>query len=140
MADMIASNISEIEVLDQANQELSRNNLNITAAAFYILIEQKNLEMFSVLMSPDLRIYKNNEVWDYNLTYEYLQALNSKYAKVRFLPLEMVISNGEFVTVKFTEKMFHYDGTVSAEKFISIFQIRESKIQNIWELAVQTDA
>ncbi len=139
MADMISNNISVIEVLDQADQELSRNNINITAAAFYALIEQKNLSMFSLLMSPDLRIYKNNEVWDYDLTYKYLEDLNSKYEKVTFLPLEMIISNGEFVTVKFTEKMYLSDGTTKAEKFISIFQIVDSKIQNIWELAVQTD-
>ena len=136
---MISNNISEIEVLDEANPELSRNNINTTAAAFYTLIEQKNLTMFSVLMSPDLKIYKNNEVWDYDLTLQYLEELNSKYVKVTFLPLEMVISNGEFVTVKFTERMYHRDGTVSAEKFISIFQIVNTKIQNIWELAVHTD-
>ena len=139
MADMISNNISEIEVLDETNPELSRNNINVTAAAFYTLIEQKNLTMFSVLMSPDLKIYKNNEVWDYKLTLEYLEDLISKYNKVKFLPLEMVISNGEFVTVKFTEKMYHHDGTVSAEKFISIFQIADSQIQNIWELAVPSE-
>lgn len=138
MADMISNNIAEIEVLDNSNPELSRSNINITAAAFYTLIEQKNLSMFSVLMSPDLKIYKNNEVWDYNLTYEYLQDLNSKHEKVRFLPLEMMISNGEFVTVKFTEEMYLSDGTMKAEKFISIFQIVDSKIQSIWELAVPT--
>ena len=136
MADMISNNISEIEVLDEAKQELSRNNINITAAAFYKLIEQKDLSIFPILMSPGLMIYKNNEVWDYDLTLKYLEDLISKYEKVRFLPLEMVISNGEFVTVKFTEKMYHHDGTVSADKFISIFQIVDSKIQNIWELAV----
>lgn len=139
MADMISNNIAEVEVLDEANLELSRNNINITTAAFYTLIEQKNLSLFSILMSPDLRIYKNNEVWDYDLTFNYLEDLNSKYERVKFLPFEMLITNGEFVTVKFTEKMHHHDGTVSAEKFISIFQIVDSKIQNIWELAVSTD-
>ena len=139
MADMISNNICEIEVLDEANPELSRNNINTTAAAFYTLIEQKNLTMFSVLMSPDLKIYKNNEVWDYDLTYKYLEDLNSKYEKVTFLPLEMMISNGEFVTVKFTERMYHSNGIVESEKFISIFQIVDSKILNIWELSVQTD-
>ncbi|MEM7009647.1 MAG: hypothetical protein AAF462_10990 [Thermodesulfobacteriota bacterium] len=138
MADMVASSISEIEVLDNSNPELSRENINITAAAFYVLIEQKDLSLFSTLMSPDLKIYKNNEVWDYDLTLSYLKELNSKHEKVKFLPLEMVISNGEFVTVKFTETMHHHDGSVSKEKFISIFQIVDSKIQNIWELAVPT--
>jgi len=87
-------------------------------------------------MSPDLRIYKNNEVWDYHKTLSYLKELNSKYVKARFLPFEMILSNGSFVTVKFTEKMYLEDGSVLAEKFISIFQIEESKIRNIWELAV----
>ncbi len=138
MADMVSSNISQVEILDEANCDLSRNNINITASAFYTLIEQKNLSMFSLIMSPDLSIFKNNEVWDYETTYSYLQDLISKYEKVRFLPLEMVISNGEFVTVKFTERMYLSDGTSRAEKFISIFQIKHSQILNIWELAVPT--
>ncbi len=140
MADMLSNNIAEVEVLDEANPELSRNNINITATAFYTLIEQKNLSLFSVLMSPDLRIYKNNEVWDYNLTFNYLEDLNSKYERVKFLPFEMILVSGDYVTVKFTEKMYSKDGVVKAEKFISIFQIVDSKIQNIWELAVHTDA
>ncbi|GJM15134.1 MAG: hypothetical protein DHS20C13_04610 [Thermodesulfobacteriota bacterium] len=139
MADMVASNISEVEILDHSNPELSRKNINITVAAFYKLIEYKDLSLFSILMSPDLKIYKNNEVWDYDLTLEYLTELNSKYDKVRFLPFEMLLVNGEYVTVKFTEKMYLLDGTMKAEKFISIFQIVNSKIQNIWELAVPTD-
>ncbi len=133
---MAASNISEVEILDHSNPELSRRNINITAAAFYKLIESKDLSLFPILMSPDLKIYKNNEVWDYDLTLKYLTELNSKYDKVRFLPFEMLIVNREYVTVKFTEKMYLNDGTVKAEKFISIFQIVDSKIQNIWELAV----
>jgi len=104
-----------------------------------VLIEQKDLSLFSTLMSPDLRIYKNNEVWDYHETLSYLKQLNSKYEKVSFLPFEMILSNGSFVTVKFTEKMYLEDGTVQAEKFISIFQIENSKILNIWELAVAAD-
>ncbi len=139
MADMVSNNICEIEVLDKANSDLSRNNINITASAFYTLIEQKNLSMFSALMSPDLKIYKNNEVWDYETTLSYLQNLISKYKKIKFLPLEMVISNGQFVTVKFTEKMYLSDGTTRAEKFISIFHIVDSKILNIWELSVAED-
>lgn len=139
MADMVASNISEVEVLDYSNPELSRRNINITAAAFYKLIESKDLSLFPILMSPDLKIYKNNEVWDYDLTLKYLTELNSKYDKVRFLPFEMLLVNGEYVTVKFTEKMYLNDGTVKAEKFISIFQIVNSKIQNIWELAVPAE-
>ena len=139
MADMVSNNISQVEVLDEANSDLSRNNINITASAFYTLIEQKNLSMFSVLMSPDLRIYKNNEVWDYDTALSYLHDLISKYEKVKFLPLEIVISNGEFVTIKFTERMYHQDGTIEAEKFISIFQIKDSQILNIWELAVPTN-
>jgi len=51
----------------------------------------------------------------------------------------MILSNGSFVTVKFTEKMYLEDGTVQAEKYISIFQIEESKIRNIWELAVSEE-
>ena len=136
MADMIGSSIAQVEILDSSNPELSRSNINVTAAAFYTLIEQKNLSIFPELMSPGLNIYKNNEVWNYDLTLRYLEDLISKYEKVRFLPLEMMISNGEFVTVKFTERMYHHDGAVSAEKFISIFQIKDSKIQNIWELSV----
>lgn len=136
MADMVASNISEVEVLDSSNPELSRKNINITTAAFYKLIECKDLSLFPVLMSPDLKIYKNNEVWDYDLTLKYLTELNSKHKKVRFLPFEMIIVNGEYVTVKFTETFYLSDGTTRAEKFISIFQIKDSKIQNIWELAV----
>ncbi len=139
MADMVSNNICEIEVLDKANSDLSRNNINITASAFYTLIEQKNLSMFSALMSPDLKIYKNNEVWDYETTLSYLQNLISKYKKIKFLPLEMVISNGQFVTVKFTEKMYLSDDTTRAEKFISIFHIVDSKILNIWELSVAED-
>jgi len=139
MADMVGSSISEIEVLDKGNPDLSRGNINVTASAFYVLIEQKDLSLFSTLMSPDLRIYKNNEVWDYHETLSYLKQLNSKYEKVSFLPFEMILSNGSFVTVKFTEKMYLEDGTVQAEKFISIFQIENSKILNIWELAVAAD-
>lgn len=139
MADMVASNISEVEILDHLNPELSRNNINITVAAFYKLIECKDLSLFSILMSPDLRIHKNNEVWDYDLTLKYLTELNSKYEKIRFLPFEMLIVNGEYVTVKFTEIMYLANGSTKAEKFISIFQIVNSKIQNIWELAVKAD-
>jgi len=136
MADMVGSSISEIEVLEKGNPELSRNKINITAAAFYVLIERKDLTLFSKLMSPDLRIYKNNEVWDYDETLNYLEELNSKYEKVRFLPFEMILTSGNFVTVKFTEKMYPKDGSVLAEKFISIFEVKDSKIHNIWELAV----
>lgn len=136
MADTVSSNIAEVEILDHSNPELSRKNINITTAAFYKLIECKDLSLFPDIMSADLKIYKNNEVWDYDLTLKYLTELNSKYDKVRFLPFEMLIVNGEFVTVKFTERMYLADGTIKAEKFISIFQIINSKIQNIWELAV----
>lgn len=136
---MVASNISDIEILDKSNTGLSRNNINITTAAFHVLIEKKDLSLFPILMSADLKIYKNNEVWDYNETYSYLSALNSKYEKVRFLPFEMLIVNGEYITVKFTEQMYLYDGTVESEKFISIFQIVDSQIQNIWELSVPTE-
>ncbi len=136
---MVASNISEVEILDNSNPELSRKNINITFAAFYKLIECKDLSLFPILMSPNLKIHKNNEVWDYNLTFKYLSELNSKYDKVRFLPFEMLIVNGEYVTVKFTEKMYLPDGSTKAEKFISIFEIVNSKIHNIWELAVATE-
>jgi hypothetical protein len=68
-----------------------------------------------------------------------LTELNSKYEKVRFLPFEMLLVNGEFVTVRFTEKMYSNDGSVVSEKFISIFQIVDSKIHNIWELAVPVE-
>ena len=94
---------------------------------------------FPILMRPDLKIHKNNEVWDYDLTLSYLTELNSKYEKVQFLPFEMLIVNGEYVTVKFTEQMYLADGSTKAEKFISIFQIVNSKIQNIWELAVTVE-
>ena len=79
MADIVGSSISEIEVLDKGNPDLSRDNINVAASAFYVLIEQKDLSLFSTLMSPDLRIYKNNEVWDYHETLSYLKQLNSKY-------------------------------------------------------------
>lgn len=136
---MVASNISEVEILDSSNPGLSRKNINITVAAFYKLIECKDLSLFPILMSPDLKIHKNNEVWDYDLTLSYLTELNSKYEKVQFLPFEMLIVNGEYVTVKFTEQMYLADGSTKAEKFISIFQIVNSKIQNIWELAVTVE-
>ena len=139
MADIVASNIADLEILDRADPVLSRNNINITVAAFYKLIECKELSLFPTLMSPDLRIYKNNDVWDYDLTLQYLTELNSKYEKVRFLPFEMLLVNGEFVTVRFTEKMYLKDGSVESEKFISIFQIVDAKIQNIWELAVPVE-
>lgn len=139
MADMVESNISEVEIIDRSQPELSRKNINITAAAFYKLIECKDLSLFPILMSPDLKIYKNNEVWDYDLTLKYLTELNSQHEKVSFLPFEMLIVNGEYVTVKFTEKFYLSDGTTRAEKFISIFQIVDSKIQNIWELAVTAE-
>lgn len=139
MADMLASNIAEIEIMDRSDPELSRKNINITTAAFYKLIECKDLSLFPKIMSPDLKIYKNNEVWDYDLTFKYLTELNSKYDKVRFLPFEMLIVNGEYVTVKFTEKMYLANGTMMAEKFMSIFQIVDSKIQKIWELAVPAE-
>ena len=48
----------------------------------------------------------------------------------------MLLVNGNYVTVKFTERFHLSDGTSKAEKFISIFEIRNSKIENIWELAV----
>jgi hypothetical protein len=139
MADMLSSNIAEVEIIDNSNPELSRNNINVTVSAFYTLIECKDLSMFPHVMSPDLKIYKNNEVWDYYLTLRYLTELNSKYEKVRFLPFEMLLVNGEFVTVRFTEKMYSNDGSVVSEKFISIFQIVDSKIHNIWELAVPVE-
>lgn len=100
MADMVSSNISEVEILDHSNPELSRKNINVTAAAFYKLMECKDLSLFPIIMSPNLKIYKNNEVWDYDLTLKYLTELNSKYEKVRFLPFEMLIVNREYVTVK----------------------------------------
>ena len=139
MADMLSGNIAEVEIIDHSNPELSRKNINVTVSAFYKLIECKELSMFPQIMSPHLKIYKNNEVWDYDLTLKYLTELNSKFEKVRFLPFEMLLVNGEFVTVKFTEKMYHKDGSVESEKFISIFQILDSKIRNIWELAVPVE-
>jgi len=139
MADMISSNIAEVEIIDHSNPELSRKNINVTVAAFYKLIECKDLSIFPLIMSADLKIDKNNEVWNYDLTHQYLTELNTKYEKVRFLPFEMLLVNGEFVTVRFTEKMYHKDGSVQSEKFISIFQIVDSKIQNIWELAVPVE-
>jgi len=139
MADMLSSYIAEVEIIDHSNPELSRKNINVTVSAFYKLLECKELSNFPLIMSPDLRIYKNNDVWDYDLTIQYLTELNSKYEKVRFLPFEMLLVNGEFVTVRFTEKMYLKDGSVESEKFISIFQIVDSKIQNIWELAVPVE-
>ena len=90
-------------------------------------------------MSPKLKIRKNNELWNYDQTFTYIEMLISKYKKVTFLPFEMVIATGDYVTVKFTERLFLKDGRVESHKFISIFEIKEGRIQNIWELAVPAD-
>lgn len=43
------------------------------------------------------------------------------------------------MTVKYTERLFNEDGYVESHKFISIFEIKDGRIKNIWELAVPAD-
>jgi ketosteroid isomerase-like protein len=131
--------LAEFQILDSGKTELSERNIEITTSAFHELIEKKNISTFSNLMSPKLKIRKNNELWNYDQTFTYIEMLISKYKKVTFLPFEMVIATGDYVTVKFTERLFLKDGRVESHKFISIFEIKEGRIQNIWELAVPAD-
>ncbi len=131
--------LAEFQILDSGKTELSERNIEITTSAFHELIEKKNISTFSNLMSPKLKIRKNNELWNYDQTYTYIEMLISKYKKVTFLPFEMVIATGDYVTVKYTERLFLKDGRVESHKFISIFEIKEGRIQNIWELAVPAD-
>jgi hypothetical protein len=131
--------LAEFQILDSGKTELSERNIEITTSAFHELIEKKNISTFSNLMSPKLKIRKNNELWNYDQTYTYIEMLISKYKKVTFLPFEMVIATGDYVTVKYTERLFLKDGRVESHKFISIFEIKEVRIQNIWELAVPAD-
>ena len=58
MADIVASTVAEVEIPDRSNPELSRQNINVTVAAFYKLIECKDLSLFPALMSPNLKIHK----------------------------------------------------------------------------------
>ena len=132
-------NLAEIQILDSGKTEQSERNIQITTSAFRELIEKKNTSAFSTLMSTELKIRKNNELWDYEQTLNYIEKLNSRYKKVTFLPFEMVIATGDYVTVKYTERLFPEEGPVESHKFISIFEIKEDRIRNIWELVVPED-
>lgn len=136
---MINANLAVVQVIDSGKSEISKRNIEIATAAFHELIEKKNMSVYSELMHPELKIMKNNEIWNYEETFEYLQNLNDGYINVAFLPFEMVIATGDYVTVKYTERMFSEDGSVKSHRFISIFEIRNEKILNIWELAVSLD-
>ncbi|MEQ9619104.1 MAG: nuclear transport factor 2 family protein [Deltaproteobacteria bacterium] len=129
-------NLAGIQILDSGKTELSGRNIQITTSAFHELIEKKNISLFSRLMSPELKIRKNNELWNYDQTLGYIERLNSVYKKVTFLPFEMIIATGDYVTVKYTERLYPDDGPVESHKFISIFEIKDGRIRNIWELAV----
>ena len=136
---MINVHLAEIQVIDSGKSEMSKSNIEIATSAFHELIEKKNMSVYSELMHRELKIRKNNEIWNYDQTFEYIRDLNSKYRKVTFLPFEMVIATGDYVTVKYTERMFSEDGSVESHRFISIFEIRDGRILNIWELAVAVD-
>lgn len=136
---MINAKLAEIQVIDSGKFEIGKRNIEIATSAFHQLIEKKNMSVYSELMHPELEIRKNNEIWNYEQTFEYIRNLNSKYRKVTFLPFEMVIATGDYVTVKYTERMFSEDGSVESHKFISIFEIRNGRILNVWELAVAVD-
>lgn len=136
---MIDANLAEIQVIESGKSEISKRNIEFATAAFHELIEKKNMSVYSELMHPELKIRKNNEIWNYEQTFEYLQNLNDGHVNVTFLPFEMVIATGDYVTVKYTERMFSEDGSEESHRFISIFEIRNEKILNIWELAVPVD-
>jgi ketosteroid isomerase-like protein len=136
---MINAKVAEIQIIDSGKSEISKSNISIATSAFYELIEKKNVSVYSELMHPELKIRKNNEIWNYEQTFEYIQNLNDKYTSVTFLPFEMVIATGDYVTVKYTERIFSEDGSVESHRFISIFEIRDGRILNVWELAVAVD-
>ena len=136
---MINANLAEIQVIDSGKSEISKRNIEIATSAFHELIEKKNMSVYSEIMHTELKIRKNNEIWNYEQTFEYIRNLNSKYRKVTFLPFEMVIATGDYLMVKYTERMFSEDGSVESHRFISIFEMREGRIINIWELAVTVD-
>lgn len=132
--------LSDMQILDANNYIRSISILKIIRSAFYDLIENKNITKFEEIMSPELKIHKNNEIWDFNTAYHYIKRLISEYQQVKFLPLEMLFINGNYVTIKFTETLHHQNGNVENHRFISIFEIKENKIKNIWELSVQKES
>ena len=134
MIKKITSEISDLYITGPAGYN---EIIPLLRLAFHELIEEKNISVFPQIMSHDLKIYKYNEVWDYQLTYRYIQQLISEYKKIEFLPLEMLLLNGIYVTLKFTETLHKFDGTVTKHKFISIFDIESNRIRNIWELSVE---
>jgi hypothetical protein len=60
--------LAEFQILDSGKTEMSERNIEITTSAFHELIEKKNISTFSNLMSPKLKIRKNNELWNYDQT------------------------------------------------------------------------
>lgn len=89
---MINGKTAEFQIPDSGKNGLSERNIQITTSAFHELIEKKDISAFSRLMSPELKIRKNNEIWNYDQTLTYIENLISKYEKVTFLPFEMVIA------------------------------------------------
>lgn len=140
MVNQKFSYLAKVEILDSFNQKQSIVISKVIKSAFQDLIENKNITKFDEIMSPELKIHKNNEIWDYNTAYNYIKSLISDYKQVKFLPLEMLLINGNYVTIKFTETLHHQNGNVENHRFISIFEIEENKIKNIWELSVQKDS
>ncbi len=128
--------LAKVEILDPINHKQSIAISKVIKSAFQDLIENKNITKFDEIMSPELKIHKNNEIWDYNTAYNYIKSLISDYKQVKFLPLDMLLINNNYVTIKFTESLHHQNGNVENHRFISIFEIKENKIKNIWELSV----
>lgn len=120
------------------NDAQSLKNYDVVKAVFQI-VETKNIENFDKLFSPSLKVHKNNEAYDFDRLLQYGKELVGSGKTYKVFPFEMVLANGEYITLKYTIHATSPNQVTRSERFISIFEIKDNLVQNIWELVVPVE-
>lgn len=133
---MSASKSSDENTPESLIMEQNKKNVGLVVEFFHNVFEQRNIEEFPTFISPELKVHKNHDVWDYQQSLAHSKALLDDYPRIEILPFDIILPCGDFVTVEFTQRQYSADDTLAADKFIAVVEIKADKICAIRELTI----
>ena len=116
--------------------EQDKKSVALIVEFFHALFEQKNIDNFSLFVSPELKFSINHEVWDYQQSLSYFTSLVTEYSRIEVLPFELILPCGDFVSISFAQKCYTTDGKVRVDKCMAMFEIDQGKICAIHQLTL----